>query len=91
MLILQRAPNAFDILARGLQITIRRDPDVGEGIAGIAQLRRRAGRWVVARRLSGDQSNQGRNLLLTSSAFHLDRIHLYSIPRPSEALGPAHR
>ena len=84
MLVLQRRPNVFDVLGRGLAITVRRDPDVDDriaGIAGIAQLRRHAGRWIVARRLNGDQSNQGRDLLLSSQTFHLYRIRLYTIPR----------
>ena len=84
LLVLQRAPNVFDVLGRGLAITVRRDPNVAEGLAGIAgitQLRRHAGRWVVAKRLNGDQSNQGRTLLLSSRAFHLYRVDLYSIPR----------
>ena len=84
LLVLQRAPNVFDVLGRGLAITVRRDPNVAEGLAGIAgitQLRRHAGRWIVAKRLNGDQSNQGRTLLLSSRAFHLYRVDLYSIPR----------
>ena len=84
LLVLQRAPNVFDVLGRGLAITVRRDPNVAEGLAGMAgitQLRRHAGRWVVAKRLNGDQSNQGRTLLLSSRAFHLYRVDLYSIPR----------
>ena len=83
MLVLQRRPNVFDVLGRGLEITVRRDPDVDDriaGIAGIAQLRRHAGRWIVARRLNGDQSNQGRSLLLSPQTFHLYRIRLYTIP-----------
>ena len=84
MLVLQRRPNVFDVLGRGLEITVRRDPDVDDriaGIAGIAQLRRHAGRWIVARRLNGDQTNQGRNLLLSPQTFRLYRIRLYTIPR----------
>ena len=84
MLVLQRRPNVFDVLGRGLEITVRRDPDVDDriaGIAGIAKLRRHAGRWIVARRLNGDQTNQGRNLLLSPQTFRLYRIRLYTIPR----------
>ena len=50
MLVPQRRPNVFDVLGRGLAITVRRDPDVDDRIAGIAQLRRHAGRWILARR-----------------------------------------
>ena len=84
ILVLQRAPNVFDVLGRGLEITVRRDPNRDDriaGIAGVAQLRRHGDRWIVAKRLNGDQTNQGRNLLLPPRTFHLYRLRLYSIPR----------
>lgn len=84
LLILRRAPNVFDVLGRGLALTVRRDPNVAEGLAGIADiapLHRHAGRWIVAKRLNGDQSNQRRTLLLSPQAFHFYRMHLHSIPR----------
>ena len=39
------------------------------------------GKWTVAERLNGDQSDQGRELLMDAHAVHLNRVRLYSYPR----------
>lgn len=60
-----------------------RDPDAGSGTAGIAgidQLAWRQGRWTVVERLNGDQTNQGRELLMEAHTMHLYRIRLYTDP-----------
>ncbi|MHB1813758.1 MAG: DUF5597 domain-containing protein [Steroidobacteraceae bacterium] len=43
LLVLQRAPNVFDVLGRGLAITVRRDPNVAEGLAALPGSRSCAG------------------------------------------------
>jgi hypothetical protein len=61
-----------------------RDPDVDEQIAGIAsieQVSKTDGRWVTERRLNGDQSNQGRELLMDPHDFRIFRIRLLTYPR----------
>jgi len=84
MLVMQAAPGEFYVLGSGLSVSFLRDPDVDDrvaGIAGIEQLAWKDGRWTVAQRLNGDQSNQGRELLLDAHAIHLYRVGLYSYPR----------
>jgi hypothetical protein len=84
MLVMKTAPGRFEVLGSGLTVTFLRDPDAGDGIAGIAGIERlawRGGRWTVARRLNGDQSNQGRGLIMDPHTVHLYRVRLYSYPR----------
>ncbi|MGA7537491.1 MAG: DUF5597 domain-containing protein [Steroidobacteraceae bacterium] len=84
MLILQTSPAEFDVLGSGLAVSCLRDPDVDDRIAGIAAIDELAwwdGRWRIERRLNGDQSNQGRELLMDAHVIHLYRIKLYSYPR----------
>jgi Domain of unknown function (DUF5597)/Beta-galactosidase len=82
MLVMRSAPGEFYVLGSGLRVSFLRDPDTAAGIAGIAGIDRLAwqnGRWTVAQRLNGDQSNQGRDLLMATHAVHLYRVKLYSI------------
>jgi len=84
MLVMQAAPGEFYVLGSGLAVTFLRDPDVDDAIAGIAgidELACTSGRWTVARRLNGDQSNQGRGLLMDPHTIRLYRVTLYSYPR----------
>jgi hypothetical protein len=85
MLILQASPNEFYILGSGLTVSFARDPDVDAGIAGIEsveQVSRGSGsvsaQWTVEMRLNGDQTNQGRQLLLDPHRQHIYRVRLYS-------------
>ena len=83
MLILQTVPGEFYIVGSGLTVSIARDPDIDAGIAGIEsveQVSRSSGQWTIERRLNGDQSNQGRQLLLDPHLSHIYRVRLYSIP-----------
>jgi hypothetical protein len=83
MLILQAAPNEFYVLGCGLTVTMTRDPDTDAGIAGIEsveQVSRISGAWRVDRRLNGDQTDQGRRLLLDPHTPRIYRVRLYSIP-----------
>jgi Domain of unknown function (DUF5597) len=61
-----------------------RDADVDARIAGIEsgeQVRRTTGQWVTEKRLNGDQTNQGRQLMLDPHRVQIYRVRLYSIPR----------
>jgi beta-galactosidase GanA len=81
MLVLQTSPSEFYILGSGLTVSIARDPDVDTGIAGIESIElvsRASGRWTTERRLNGDQTNQGRQLLLDPYQPHIYRVRLYS-------------
>ena len=82
MLILQSSPGEFYVVGMGLTVSSARDPDVDAGIAGIEsveQVSRGAGQWTTERRLNGDQTNQGSQLLLDPHQQHIYRVRLYSI------------
>ncbi|MGH8181248.1 MAG: DUF5597 domain-containing protein, partial [Steroidobacteraceae bacterium] len=84
MLVMQSAPDEFYVLGSGLTVSFLRDPDVDDriaGIAGIAQLAWNKGRWTVAEEMNGDQSDQGRGLLMDAHTIHLFRVRLYNHPR----------
>ena len=84
MLILQSSPSEFYVVGGGLTVSITRDPDVDSGIAGIEsveQVTRTSGQWITDRRLNGDQTNQGRQLLLDPHRQHIYRLRLYSVAR----------
>ena len=81
MLILQASPGEFYILGSGLTVSFARDPDVDSGTAGIESVEavsRRSGEWKTERRLNGDQTNEGRQLLLDPHQQHIYRVRLYS-------------
>jgi uncharacterized protein DUF5597/glycosyl hydrolase family 42 (putative beta-galactosidase) len=83
MLVMQSAPGEFYVLGSGLAVSFLRDPDVDDGIAGIAgiaQLAWKDGHWTVAQQMNGDQSDQGRELLMDAHTIHLYRVRLYSYP-----------
>ncbi|HEV2271030.1 MAG TPA: DUF5597 domain-containing protein [Steroidobacteraceae bacterium] len=83
MIVMQSAPDEFYILGSGLTVSFLRDPDVDDhlaGIAGIARLAWKDGRWIVAQQMNGDQSDQGRALLMDANAIHLYRVSLYHVP-----------
>jgi beta-galactosidase GanA len=81
MMLIQSAPNEFLVLGSGLTVDIVRDPDIDDQIAGITsieQLQYREGQWITQRRLNGDQSDQGRQLMLDPHTFHVYRLRLYT-------------
>jgi len=84
MLIMQQSPAEFYVLGSGLTVSIARDPDAGPGMAGIESVEevvRRSGQWIIEKRLNGDQTNQGRQLLLDPHRPHIYRVRLYTIPQ----------
>jgi len=86
MLILQSSPGEFYVIGSGLTVGITRDPDVDAGIAGIEsveQVSRRSGQWITEKRLNGDQTNQGRQLMLDPHRPNIYRVRLYSLMRES--------
>lgn len=89
MLIVQASPGEFYIVGSGLAISFARDPDVDAGIAGIASIElvsRDSGQWVTERRLNGDQTDQGRQLLLDPHRQYIYRVRLYTVPAPHARL-----
>ena len=87
MLILEGGPGEFYIAGSGLTVNFIRDPDVDSGIAGIEsveQVSRQAGQWESERRLNGDQTNQGRQLILDPHEHRIFRVRLYSVPAKTQ-------
>ncbi|MBV9147262.1 MAG: DUF5597 domain-containing protein [Acidobacteria bacterium] len=86
MMIFHSSENEFYIIGSGLTISIARDADLDGRIAGIEsveQVSRMQGRWNVERRLNGDQTNQGRQVLLDPHHPHIYRVRLFTIPVPN--------
>ncbi|MBB6145287.1 hypothetical protein HNQ77_003245 [Silvibacterium bohemicum] len=84
MMVVEASPNEFYIAGSGLTVNFFRDPDVDNkqsGIASIEEVNRVAGNWTVARRLNGDQSNQGRQLAMAPHEVHVYRVRLYATDR----------
>ncbi|MBV9267630.1 MAG: DUF5597 domain-containing protein [Acidobacteriaceae bacterium] len=83
-MILEMKPNEFYVVGSGLTVDVSRDPDTDDqvgGIASVEQISKVAGRWVVDRELTGDQTNQGRQLLMAAHELHVYRVKLYCYPR----------
>jgi beta-galactosidase GanA len=85
MLVLQSGENEFFVAGRGLTVSITRDPDAGTntaariaGIASIETVEQKDGQWVMQSRLNGDESDQGRKLLLDPHQIRIYRVELYS-------------
>ena len=81
MMVVESAPDEFYLLGSGLTVTFLRDPDtdnLNAGIAGIEQVKNVNGKWTTVRRLNGDQSDQGRALLMAPNEFRIYRVKLYS-------------
>jgi beta-galactosidase GanA len=84
MIVMQNAPNEFLVIGSGLTVSILRDPDVDEQMAGIASIEQVSnvnGQWITDRRLNGDQSDQGRSLLLDTHEVRAYRVRLITYPR----------
>ncbi len=84
MVVIEAGPDEFYIAGSGLYVSFARDLDVDDAVGGIGsieEVRREDDRWVTVRRLNGDQSNQGRELLMDPHGFHVYRVRLYAIRR----------
>jgi len=84
MIVVQTGSDEFLIGGSALTVTVTKDVDLGDGIAGIESVEegsRNGGQWKTERRLNGDQSNQGRNVSLPAHEFKLLRVKLYTIPQ----------
>lgn len=83
MMVIQSAPDEFLIAGSGLTVSFLRDPDTDNRIAGIASIEQLAyaeGKWTTARVLNGDQSDQGRALLMDAHTPTVYRVRLYAYP-----------
>ena len=83
-MILEMKPDEFFIVGSGLTVDFFRDPDTDDRLAGIAsleQISKSNGNWVTDRELTGDQTNQGRQLLMSAHDLHVYRVKLYCYSR----------
>jgi hypothetical protein len=84
MLIVQSIENEFYIAGTGLTVSFFRNPDVDNEVGRIESVEEVSGwngNWSTLRRLNGDQTNQGRQLLMPAHQVHVYRVRLYSTPR----------
>jgi hypothetical protein len=78
-LIIQLGPEEFLVAGTGLDITFSPRGDKG-AVAGIDTLAEgwfSGGVWKTTRLLNGDESNQGREIMLPIDGFGMQRITLY--------------
>jgi hypothetical protein len=83
MLLLQTGPDEFLIAGTALSVSVSVDPEAGSSIAGIVGVEegsRTQGKWLTIRGLNGDQTNQGRSILLPDHRCALLHLKLYTIP-----------
>jgi hypothetical protein len=84
MLVLEMKPDEFYVVGSGLTVDFSRDPDTDDRLVGIAKIEQLSavdGNWVTDRELTGDQTNQGRQLLMSPHRLHVYRVMLYSYNR----------
>jgi hypothetical protein len=77
----------FYIAGMGLNVSFFRNPDVDTQVGRIERVEevsRSNGDWVTLRLLSGDQTNQGRQLSMAAHQIHLYRVVLYATARVAE-------
>ena len=83
MIIVQSTRDEFYIAGTGLTVTFFRNPDVDTAVGrieSIEEVSRSDGKWNTLRRLNGDQTNQGRQLLMPSHEMRVYRVVLYATP-----------
>jgi Domain of unknown function (DUF5597)/Beta-galactosidase len=84
LLLVASGPDEFFVIGTGLTVKISRNPDADAKVAGIASIDevvKDGARWKVVSRLNGDQSNQGRQLMLDSQEVRIYRVRLYAAER----------
>jgi hypothetical protein len=84
MIAIESGPDEFYIAGSGLTISLARDPDTDNKIAGIAtieEVTRDGEGWRIVRRLNGDQSNQGRQVSMDAHRMEILHVKLYSVDR----------
>ncbi len=75
MLLIESRADEFFIVGSGLTVEMSRDPDTDDRIAGIASIEEVS---PANARLNGDQSNQGRQLIMDPHGIRTYRVRLYS-------------
>lgn len=78
-MIIMLSPDEFLIAGSGIVVTFQSAVDDGT-VAGIASMDEGKfvnGKWVAARRMNGDQDNQGRQMHLPGDSFEIQKVKLY--------------
>lgn len=77
-LIIQTGPEEYLVAGQGLTVTFQ---PVGDGLAGLDQVREgrfdAGGAWVPGRVLNGDQTHQGRRMMLPPGKWQIQKVRLY--------------
>jgi hypothetical protein len=79
MIIVQSSENEFYIVGTGLTVSFFRNPDVDTAVGrieSVEEVSRSNGNWSTLRRLNGDQTNQGRQLLMPAHQVRVYRVVL---------------
>jgi len=87
MIIVQSTENEFHIADTGLTVSFFRNPNVDSAVGrieSIEEVSRSNGNWSTQRRLNGDQTNQGRQLLMSAHQAWVYRVLLYATPRNAQ-------
>jgi hypothetical protein len=87
MIVVQSTQNEFYVAGTGLTVTFFRNPDIDNAVGGIESIEevsRSDGKWRTLRRLNGDQTNQGRQLLMPAHEVRIYRLVLYATPRNTQ-------
>ena len=73
------APGEFVVAGNGIIVTFAAaDAKIGTGIERVDEGRVSNGKFVVTRRLNGDETHQGRHLRLPMGALGVQRVKLYT-------------
>jgi hypothetical protein len=86
MVVVQSGADEFYVVGSGLSVSFARDPDMDEkvgGISSVEEVRRDGGAWISVRRMNGDQTDQGRALMM-GSEFRVYRVKLYATDRAAK-------
>lgn len=88
MIIVQSTRDGFYIAGTGLTVTFFRNPDIDNAVGrieSIEEVSRSDGKWSTLRRLNGDQTNQGRQLLMPAHQVRVYRVVLYATARNAQS------
>jgi len=88
MIIVESTRDEFYIAGTGLTVTFFRNPDIDNAVGrieSIEEVSRSDEKWSTRRRLNGDQTNQGRQLLMPAHQVRVYRVVLYATARNAQS------
>lgn len=79
LLVLQDGPEDYILAGRGVTVTFApAGRPAAAGIDRAVEGRFEKGEWIPGRRMNGDQTHQGRHVLLGTEGFSVQRVRLYT-------------